>query len=195
MPPKKFLGRHIIFREEYAEKLIEGSKTTTIRRGIVRPRYRQVIIHAGSRPIALARVEYVYYKRLRDISESEARRDGFESRAELVSELRKIYPGIRDDEYVTVIGLRVVKRLDTVDTGKPFGGLEPVVLARIALRYLSDVLTDSEVKVLLDLTRTGDIDLTAARVLGDVGKRGVVVDVLNRALRMLVEKGILREKG
>ncbi|AFK50654.1 hypothetical protein TCELL_0229 [Thermogladius calderae 1633] len=195
MSPKKFLGRHIVFRGEYAEKIIEGSKTTTIRRGIVRPRYKQVVVHAGSRPIALARVEYVYYKRLRDISESEARRDGFESRAELVSELRKIYPGIRDDEYVTVIGLRVVKRLDSVDTSKPFGGLEPVVLARIALRYLSDVLTDLEARVLLDLTRTGDIDLTAIRVLGDVNKRDLVVDVLNRVLRMLVEKGILREKG
>ncbi|NAZ27462.1 MAG: ASCH domain-containing protein [Thermogladius sp.] len=193
MPERRFLGRHILFKEEYAARLIEGSKTTTIRRGIVKPRYREVILHAGSRPIAVARVEYVYYKRLREISDDEAKRDGFENKAELVKTLKRIYPGMREDEYVTIIGLRVVKRVDTVNLNKPFGGLNPVELARIGLRYLSRELTDFESRLLLELTRTGDIDLTVERALGDPGKRDLLVDLLNRVLRLLVEKQVLRE--
>ncbi|WP_440060152.1 ASCH domain-containing protein [Thermogladius sp. 4427co] len=192
--PKKFLGRHIIIREDYAERFLKGEKTTTVRRGIVKVKYRNIIIHTGIRPLAIARVEYVYHKMLKNISEEEARKDGFRSREEFIREIRKLYPDIDENEYVTVIGLRILKRLDVIDSRKPFGGLKPADLARIGLRYLGEELSEIERKILLDLTRTGDIDLTSQRVLKDVGRRGVVVEVLNNVLRRLLDKGILREK-
>lgn len=176
----------------YVEKLLSGEKRATVRRGIVKPKYDEITIHAGGRPVAKAKITRVYYKKLHELSDYEAKLEGYNSREELIQELKRVYKGIRDDEYVTVIEFEITQRLDVLPLEDPYLGLEPVDIARIALRYLRNELSDLEIKILTDLTRTNSIRKTALRVLGDLNKRGVVRRVIRKALKMLVEKGFLK---
>jgi len=188
----KFIGRHLMLKGVYIEKMLSGEKRATIRRGIVKPKYNEIIIHAGGRPIAKAKITRVYFKRLRELSDYEAKLEGYTSKEELIEELRRVYKGIRDDDYVTIIEFEVTQRLDMLPFEDPYHGLKPVDIARIALRYIKNELSDFEVKILIDLTRTSSIRKTTLRVLGNLNKRGIVRRTIKKAIKMLIEKGVLK---
>ena len=100
----------INFDSEYVDKIIAGEKITTVRRGIKSyPVGRIVELTANGERFALAKVKKVVVKRVRELSEEDAARDGFDSREALISALRKIYGEIKDDEFVTVVHFEVVK--------------------------------------------------------------------------------------
>ncbi|ABN70078.1 protein of unknown function DUF437 [Staphylothermus marinus F1] len=189
---KKFIGRHLMVKGKYINDILSGRKKATIRRGIVKPRYKEIIVHGAGRPIAKISVEKVYYKRLYELTDEDAVKDGFSSRRELIDELKKVYPDIKDDEWVTIIEFKVVQRLDHLETEDPYLGLEPADIARIALRYLENELDEKDKEILLDLTRTGSIRSTTVRLFGTIDKRYVVRKVLRKALNKLVEKGIIK---
>ncbi len=176
----------------YVEKLLSGEKKATIRRGIVKPKYDEITIHAGGRPVAKAKIIRVYYKKLHELGDYEAKLEGYNSREQLIEELKRVYKGIRDNEYVTIIEFEITQKLDMLPPEDPYLGLEPVDIARIALRYLRNELGDLEIKILTDLTRTNSIRKTALRVLGNLNKRGIVRRVIRNVLKILVEKGLLK---
>jgi len=188
----KFIGRHLMLKGVYIEKILSGEKRATIRRGIVKPKYNEITIHAGGRPIAKAKITRVYFKRLRELGDYEAKLEGYTSREELIEELRRVYKGIRDDDYVTIIEFEVTQRLNMLLSEDPYHGLKPVDIARIALRYIKNELSDFEVKILIDLTRTSSIRKTTLRVLGNLNKRGIVRRTIKKAIKMLIEKGVLK---
>lgn len=61
----KYIGRSLMIRGKYAKKILEDLKKTTIRLGIIRPKYNEVIIHSGGKPICKAEIIRVDYKKLR----------------------------------------------------------------------------------------------------------------------------------
>ncbi|BAN89558.1 ASCH domain-containing protein [Aeropyrum camini] len=189
----QYLGRHIMIKGVYADKLLEGTKTTTIRLGIVKPRYREVIIHGHGRPLAKAEIVDVQVKKVAELTLSDARRDGFNRVEDLIKSLEKMYgQGLEPDTPVTIIHLRVKQRFDELDLRDPYLGLEPADIARLGLRYLGDSLDEDERRVLEDLTRTNSIRSTAVRLFGSVERRGKVRRVLRRVLRELVRRGLIR---
>lgn len=190
----KFLGRHLMIKGEYVEKLLSNEKRATIRKGIVKPKYDEVIIHAGGKPVAKAKIKRVYYKKLKELGEYEAQIEGCNDVDSLIEELKRVYGDLRDDEYFTVIEFEITQRLDKLVIEDPYYGLKPADIARIALRYLNSELTELERRVLLDLTRTNSIRKTAANVFKDINKRGIVRRTLKRALQTLIERRFLRVK-
>lgn len=176
----------------YVKEILEGKKTATIRRGIVKPKYREVIVHGGGKPVAKILIEKVYHKKIKELTDEDAIKDGFRSREELVSELKRVYPGISDDEWITIIEFKVLQRLDHLEPEDPYMGLKPVDIARIALRYLDKELSDEDKKILLDLTRTSSIRATAIRLYGSLNRRFIIRKTLKKALKLLIDKGILR---
>jgi len=52
-------------------------------------------------------VKKVVVKRVRELTDEDAIRDGFKSRNELISALKRIYGDLRDDEFVTVVHFEV----------------------------------------------------------------------------------------
>ncbi len=186
---RQWLGRHLMLKGEYAELLLSGRKRATIRLGVVRPKYREVIIHGGGRPLAKAVIEGVEVKRVRELTDRDARLDGFRSRGELLEALRRAYGRVSDDDPVTILRLQVVSRLD-VESDDPYMGLEPGDIARIALRYL-DSLDEEERRILRSLTQTNSIRKTAVQLYGSVERRWRVRRVLRRALRELRARGLL----
>ncbi|WP_148678840.1 ASCH domain-containing protein [Aeropyrum pernix] len=189
----QYLGRHIMIKGVYADKLLEGRKTTTIRLGIVKPRYREVIIHGHGRPLAKAEIVDVHVKKVSELTLEDARRDGFRSVRELIESLERVYGYKLDPEdAVTIIHLRVKQRFDNLDLSDPYLGLEPADIARLGLRYLGDSLSDEEKRVLEDLTRTNSIRATAVRLYGSIERRGRVRRVLRRVLQELLRRGLIK---
>ncbi len=100
----------INFDSEFVDRIINGEKITTVRRGIKSyPVGRIVELTANGQRFALAKVKKVVVKRVRELTDEDAVRDGFKSREELISALKRIYGDIRDDEFVTVVHFEVVK--------------------------------------------------------------------------------------
>ncbi|MEM1714139.1 MAG: ASCH domain-containing protein [Desulfurococcaceae archaeon] len=190
----KFFGRHIMLKGAYIEKLLSNEKKATIRKGIYKPKYSEVIIHAGGKPVAKARITRVYYRRLKELGEYEARLEGFKNTSELVKELRRVYGDINEDDYFTVIEFEIIQKLNDLTTEDPYYGLTPSDIARIALRYLSGELNENEKKILIDLTRTNSIRKTAVNLFKDLNKRALVRRTLRKTLRLLIEKNLIHVK-
>ncbi len=92
------------FRPEYVRAILSGRKRSTIRIGARHVRPGMVIVlAAGGKPFAKARVVSVKRKRIREITEDEIRKEGFSDFAELYAALRSHYPGISLDDEVTII--------------------------------------------------------------------------------------------
>ncbi|MEM1627952.1 MAG: ASCH domain-containing protein [Desulfurococcaceae archaeon] len=176
----------------YAEKVLKGIKKATIRRGIVKPKYEEVIVHAGGKPIAKIKITRMYFKKVKDLGDYEAKLEGYSTKDELINELKKVYKDIHDDEYMTIIEFEVIQRLDHLEPVDQYYGLSPGDIARIALRYISDELSDLDRKILLDLTKTNSIRQTCINVFKDLNKRKYVRKVLRNALRILIDKNIIK---
>ncbi len=191
----KFLGRHLMVKGEYVDDILSGRKRATIRLGIVKVKYRDMIVHGGGRPVAKIHVSNVVYKRVKELTDEDAVKDGFKSKEELVRELRKMYGDVSPDDYVTIIEFEVVQDLSKLEPQDPYLGLEPADVARLALRYLPEHFNDQEKKILRDLTITNSIRSTAQRLLGSIERRWIVRRILRRALNELVRRGLISSKN
>jgi len=186
-----YLRRHIMMRGEYARLLLSGRKKATIRLGKVIPKYDEVIIHSWGRPIAKAKIVKVVYKRIRELTNEDAWKDGFKTRDELLRELRRVYGGFNDNDLVTVIELEVVQRFDKLVPEDPYLGLKPSDVGRLALRYLENELSHEELSILEELAKGRSIRRVAKRITGSPLNRNKIRRVVRKALALLVKKGII----
>ncbi len=191
----KYLGRHLMVKGRYVDLILSGRKTATIRLGVVKPKYEEMIVHGGGKPVAKIRVKRVVVKRVSELTDEDARLDGFETRDQLLDELRRHYGNLSENDRVTIIEFEVIQRLDHLEPQHPYMGLDPADVARLALRYLKPKLDRSEEEILLDLTRTNSIRSTAIRLYGSLDARWRVRRVLKKALRELVRRGIVGNKA
>jgi hypothetical protein len=191
---QRFLGRHLMVKGEYVDDILSGRKKATIRLGRVRVKYDELIIHGGGRPVAKVRVTSVTYKKVKDLTEEDARKDGFNSLNELLDALRKAYGEINPDDLVTIIEFEVIQDLSSLEPQDPYLGLQPADIARLALRYLQDGLSEEERKILRDLTITNSIRTTAVRLFGSIERRWRVRRVLRKSLEELVRRGLIKPR-
>lgn len=191
---KKFIGRHLMVKGEYVDLILKGVKKTTIRLGVVTPKYKEIIVHGGGRPVAVIRIVNVKHKRIKELTEEDAKKDGFSSVKTLIKELKKSYGNIKPDDIVTIIEFNVVKKLTELDIEEPWLGLKPVEIARIALRYCKNIPEDDR-KILEDLTRTESIRKTAIRLFGNINKRWKVRKTLRKYLNELIKKNIVKVRN
>ena len=187
----RYFRRHLMMRKEYAEMLLNGTKRATIRLGKVIPKYYEIIVHSGGRPICKATITGVTYKKVSELSDEDARKDGFQSREELIRELKKVYGKLREVDTVTIIELKVTQRLDNLPSDDPYLGLQPPDIARLAMRYLRREFVGVERKVLEELAKGKSIREVAKEFTGDPTKRWFVRRVLRKALRSLLNKNII----
>ncbi len=102
--------RRINFNPEYVAPILSGSKRTTVRRG--RRRYERgevVELTVNRRPFARAKVVWSMVKRISELTDEDARRDGFLSREELLRVLRRIYGRMEEGEFVTIIAFELLR--------------------------------------------------------------------------------------
>uniref|UniRef100_A0A7J3ZK48 ASCH domain-containing protein n=1 Tax=Fervidicoccus fontis TaxID=683846 RepID=A0A7J3ZK48_9CREN len=190
----KFLGRHLMLKERYAQAILSGKKKATIRLGVVKPKSREVLLHAGGRVVAKLYIKKFYHKRLKELDVQEARLEGLSSVRELRKELARIYGRLDPNTLVTVVVFDGVERIKAASDESRWGGLNPVDIARISLRADLE-LSEEEKRVLETLVRTRSIRQTAYLLYGGIEKRRLVRRVLRKVLRMLFEKGIIEQES
>ena len=190
---KIFLRRHLMVRGEFVKPILEGVKKATIRLGIVVPKYDEIIIHGGGRPIAKARITEVIHKKVSELTDSDAALDGFSGREKLIEALKKVYGRVSPDDVVTIIKFEVIQRLDEVKSDDTYCGLNPSDIARIYLRYLRESAGEEERKILELLSRGLSIREVAKKLYGSPEKRFRGRIAVRKALRELISRGILSE--
>ena len=176
-----------MLKSKYLDKLGNG-RFTTIRLGIIRPKYREVFIHSGGMVIAKARIVNVLYKRVSELTDEDAVTDGFTSREALIDELRKIYGDISGGDWVTILTLEVTKVIGRRDDGSV--GLSPVDIARLALRY-NVPLSDEERRVLQELVNEGSVRKAAIKLFNSIKGRFVIRRIVRKALKHLIRMGVI----
>jgi len=187
-PRRRVLGRHLSIKSEYLESILSGDKVTTIRKGIITPKYTRVLLHSGGKIVGEVEIESVRYLQVKDLTRKDALRDGFKSREELLEKLKKHYPDLSPEDWVTILEFRLIRRLDEREN-EIYQGYSIEELARLALAY--NVLTDPEERRILALIAVKGSLREVARELGGLKYRKLVRKVIRKAVRRLVDKGII----
>ncbi|WP_456327717.1 ASCH domain-containing protein [Archaeoglobus sp.] len=100
----------INFDAEYVESIIQGKKITTVRKGVKSyPVGRIVELTVNYKPFAKAKVKKVVVKRVKELTDEDAIRDGFESKEDLLNALKKIYGEINENDLVTIVHFEVLE--------------------------------------------------------------------------------------
>ncbi|MEM2086070.1 MAG: ASCH domain-containing protein [Archaeoglobaceae archaeon] len=94
----------INFDSEFTSLILSGVKKTTIRKGIRSyPVGNLVELTVENKPFAVAKVKKVVVKRISELSEEDAKKDGFESLKDLLDKLRRIYGELGENDFVTLV--------------------------------------------------------------------------------------------
>lgn len=98
-------GAELRLSPRYVEAILTNRKRSTIREGVIVLPSNGDITFRFSRtaPPLQARVKGCSVKRVKDLSNQEIEMDGFNSRAELISELQRYYPQLSEESIITVI--------------------------------------------------------------------------------------------
>ena len=180
---------------EHAKKLLEGTKTTSIRLGVYKVGKGEVLIHSCGRIVAKARVVDVEIKRIRELTDEDAMRDGFKNKDELLKALRELYGhDVSPNKLVTVIKFDKVERLEGHGEEDPYRGIHPQVIAKRALQEFRESFSSEEIKILEMIASTGSIRETAQRLFGSWRRRYQVRSTIRRALDLLLKRGYLEER-
>ncbi len=189
------IGEFLSFNKRYLDRLLSGRKNVTIRVGKVEVKPgKTVFIECGGKVVAKAKIVDVKYKRVSELTKSDAVKDGFRSRKELLKALKRHYGQLSPNTKVTIIKFRVTKRFKEKLPPEEarLGGYKPVEIARYALAYQIN-LSDEEKRVLAQLLTTGNLTATAL-ALGDPSKRVLVRDVVKKAYKELLKKGLIKPR-
>lgn len=116
--------RTLLISSHYLEQIMQKRKTMTIRRGHLNLSPGPLMLKSGNKQV-LVRCVDVRYKRFGDLSEEDARYDGFRSTRALKKALLQFYPGLDDASELTLIIISMNTGIITSDSGK-----EPSITGR-----------------------------------------------------------------
>ncbi len=123
----------------FKSRILQGAKVTTIRYGDYEAKPGSevyLVVTPSDTTIAKVRITRVERKKVRELTNEDAKLDGFSDVKELLRELNKIYGELHGDDEVTIIGFEVLKRFEDGIPLKWLKGLnyhEPVEIARLYL--------------------------------------------------------------
>ncbi|ASJ01692.1 ASCH domain-containing protein [Thermococcus gorgonarius] len=123
----------------YKSRILRGDKLTTIRYGDYEAKPGSevyLVVTPSDTAVAKVRITRVEKKKVRELTNEDAKLDGFSDVRELLRELSKIYGELYGDDEVTIIGFEVIKRFDDGIPLKWLKGLnyrEPAEIARLYL--------------------------------------------------------------
>lgn len=187
------MPRPLLFSRRYLQDLISGSKQATIRLGNLKYRPGDVVlVYCGGLVLGRVRITQVERKKLIDLTEEDARKDGFYSLQELLKALRQHYPNIRANTPLTLLEFEWVEKFEVPLSDGEFSWRyreSPLEVAKLALERLDD-LSPEERMVLEFFIETGSVR-GAARKLGSLSTRPLVRGVLRRVAERLASLGLI----
>ncbi|AFK22237.1 ASCH domain-containing protein [Pyrococcus sp. ST04] len=188
--------KNLKFDGRYKDDILTGRKRATIRLGRkinLRPG-EEVLIHAGGYVLGKARITRVETKTVSELTDEDARKDGFRNRDELIEALREHYKFVKPNSPATIVEFEMTKVLDKpiLSADFPYEGNNPIEIAEKALEYL-DNLSFEEVALLKLFLKEGSLR-KAAMKLGGLNKRYKIREVLRKAYEELKKRGIMEPK-
>ena len=192
--PKKF-RKHLFFDGRYAEKILKEEKTSTIRVGKYSiKKGRSFYIHARGHVLGKAVVTNVKIKHLKELTDEDAKRDGFKNKKELLKALKKHYGKLDKDTPLTIIEFKIQDKFkDEISSADfAYGGYKATEIAKLALTHGLD-LSEKEKDILKTLLSTGSIRKTA-RQIGSLNKRFMIRKILKKVFNTLVKENIITPK-
>ena len=149
-------------------------------------------MHSWGRPIAKVKIKDVKYKKVINLTDEDARKDGFENVHELIKELKRVYGNVRPDDLVSIIEFEVIQKFNELNPEDPYLGLKPADIARLALRYLRDKFNEKELQVLEELNKGKSIRDVAKKLAGSPTNRRFIRRVIRRALKELIANNLIK---
>lgn len=98
----------INFDPEYVDAILKGEKKTTIRKGI-KNYSRRILLTSDGEVFGEANIKKVVVKRVKELTEEDARMDGFENLDGLINALKRIYGSIEGNELVTIVHFEILE--------------------------------------------------------------------------------------
>ena len=133
------IRKFMLIDSAYKSRILRGDKVTTIRYGDyeVKPGGEvYLVVTPSDTAIAKVKVTGAKRKKVNELTNDDARLDGFSDVRELLRELNRIYGELYGDDEVTIIGFEVIKRFEDGIPLKWLKGLnyhEPAEIARLYL--------------------------------------------------------------
>ena len=190
------MPKHLEFLGDYTKKILSGEKKATIRRKTNRLSPGDIVyVHAGGKVLGKAVITNIRHVKLEEITDKDAKMDGFKNKNELIKALKQHYGNINPEDEFTIIEFKIIERpkKDIMSSEMAYGGYDPVYIAELALRHLKDMFNEDDLKILRSVYETGSIRHVAMR-LGGLKRRKVVRAVLRRAYEELSKRGIIKPK-
>jgi hypothetical protein len=186
--------KHLQFLGKYVEDIINGKKSITIRLSKANLRIGDIfILHAGGKVIGKFKVKNIYTKKLYQITDEEAQRDGYKNKEELLEDLKRIYKNINLNKEVAIIEFEPIEIFKEKISSEEFAWgskkVDIIELAKLILQY-DDKLTEKHRKLLNLLIEKKSIR-KASLVLGGLNKRNLFRKILREGYKRLKEKGII----
>ncbi len=176
--------KHLEFKRKYADLLLSGKKRITIRNWTNLKAGDEVYVHCGGKIIGKAKISAVERKKISELTDEEARLDGFSSREDMLEELERI--GYGDEVYVIRFDFEPIESVNPHNMY--YGDADLVEVAEKSLKHLD--LEERDRKVLEIFLMYGSIR-KAARKLGGSRKRGEIRKVLRKCYSDLVRLGLI----
>ena len=178
--------KHLEFKERFRRQLLSGEKRVTVRLHTTLKEGDRVLIHCGGEILGEGVIEKVERKRPDELTEEDAKADGFRSLAELIGEIKRLYGNV-DRVFVIRFSMKPFSQ------GKHphnfyYGQADLREIAELALKNLQ--LEERDKQILQLFLKSGSI-IKAAKRLGGLRKRGIIREVLRKCYRELVVKGVI----
>jgi len=97
------------FKKEYREAILSGRKTCTIRLKTNLKVGDEAYLVVGGEKLGVIRITAVNRKRIAELTNRDARRDGFRDVKELIKALKRHYKKIRLTTMVSIIHFRFIR--------------------------------------------------------------------------------------
>ena len=102
--------KRLNFAKEYKKKIKEGLKRQTIRLSTSLKEGDRVEVVVGGEVLGIAKIIRVERKTIEELTDEDAKRDGFEDVAQLVKALRRHYGKVSNKKEVCVIGFEMERK-------------------------------------------------------------------------------------
>lgn len=182
------IRKFLLIDNSYKSKILSGKKTTTIRFGEYKAKPGSevyLVITPSDTAVAKVRITKVEKKKVKELTNQDAKKDGFKDIKELVSALNKIYGELHGEDEVTIIEFEVIKKFEDGIPLKWLKGLNYKDPEEIAKLYIENNLKESP-----------DVNLIIRRVYSEGLKSAVrrygpkrVRDALLKAYHRLYAEG------
>ncbi len=179
--------KHLQFKAEYLDKLLLGIKKSTIRVGKMNVSVGdELYVHCGGYVIGRIKVTNIIHKKVSELTDDDARKDGFINLRQLLNHLKKHYHKLSPDTIVTILEFEWLEIFKNRVTSEEFAykGMDVKEIVKKALEKYSNKFNEKEKALLKLVLEEGSIRKAAQR-LGSLSKRKVIRKVIRKAFEII----------